>query len=30
MAAQYFPLPFTSSISSGKKISQAAMQLANT
>jgi len=26
MAAQYFPLPFTSS---GKKISQAAMHLAN-
>jgi len=30
MAAQYFPLPFASSTSSGKKISQAAMQLANT
>ena len=30
MAAQYFPLPFTSSTSSGKKISQAAMQLANS
>jgi magnesium chelatase subunit D len=29
MAAEYFPLPFTSSASSGKKISQAAMQLAN-
>jgi magnesium chelatase subunit D len=29
MAALYFPLPFTSSSSSGKKISQAAMQLAN-
>jgi len=30
MAAQYFPLPFASSTSSGKKISQAAMQLANS
>jgi len=32
MAAQYFPLPFTNSTStsSGKKISQAAMQLANS
>lgn len=29
MAAQYFPLPFASSTSSGKKITQAAMQLAN-
>ncbi len=29
MAAEYFPLPFASSTSSGKKISQAAMQLAN-
>jgi len=29
MAAQYFPLPYTSSSGSGKKISQAAMQLAN-
>ena len=30
MAAQYFPLPFASSTSSGKKISQAALQLANS
>ena len=30
MAAQYFPLPFASSTSSGKKISQAAIQLANS
>jgi len=30
MAAQYFPLPFASSTSFGKKISQAAMQLANS
>ena len=30
MAAQYFPLPFANSASSGKKISQAAMQLANS
>ncbi len=30
MAAQYFPLPFANSTSSGKKISQAAMQLANS
>lgn len=30
MAAQYFPLPFAGSTSSGKKISQAAMQLANS
>jgi len=30
MAAQYFPLPFASSTGSGKKISQAAMQLANS
>jgi magnesium chelatase subunit D len=30
MAAQYFPLPFAGSISSGKKISQAALQLANS
>jgi magnesium chelatase subunit D len=29
MAAQYFPLPFASATSSGKKISHAAMQLAN-
>jgi len=30
MAAQYFPLPFANSASSGKKISQVAMQLANS
>lgn len=30
MAAQYFPLPFANSTSSGKKISQAAMQLADS
>ena len=30
MAAQYFPLPFTNSTSSGRKISRAAMQLANS
>jgi len=30
MAAQYFPLPFASSAGSGKKISQAALQLANS